>query len=221
MSYPRLHYLGYKYIPKKVSNAQCTGLAGRLELVFDLLVGDLHKSQLRNALDPSVETHNGLSGIGTVDECVTVVSKQLLVGENGWLVQAVELRHNQLVDLLVELVSGQALAGVGTVEEAQTVELGTWYRLGKQQGLGSLGPAQSQEQGGRGGTLGDKTQVGERRQHVGVVLVVHVDQVTQGDNGSRKTNDRTVEGTDQDLGVVVQQVSQVNVSTDKVLSQNS
>lgn len=145
------------------------------------------------------------------------MSKQLLVGKDRWLVQTVKLGDNQLVHLVVELVGGQALTSVGTVEETQLVELSTWNRLGEQQGLGRFGPAQSQEQGGRGGALSDQTQVGEGRQHVSVVLVVHVNQVTQGHNGSGKTDNWTVKSTHQHLGVVVQQVSQVDVSTDKVL----
>lgn len=184
--------------------------------MLDLLVGDLHKSLLRNALDPSVEANDGLSGVGAVDKLVTVVSEQRLVGKDRGFVQAFELGQDQLVHLLVELVGGQAFTGESAVEKTQPVELGTWDGLGKQQRLSRLGPAQSQEKRGGGGSFGDQPQVGEGSQHVGGVLIVHVHQVTQGNNGSRQANDRSVERTNQHLGVVMQQVGQVDVSAGEI-----
>lgn len=157
-----------------------------------------------------VQTGKDLLGVLRGHDVVLGLPDQLLDAQEALPVQVraealVDLAQHELAELGV-LIGRRLEDGV---DEAGGQQLGGGDAAAHEEGLVGLGIAQAQDQGAAGAALGDEAQRAKGREQEGVRGAV--DEVGVGDQGGGEANDGAVEADDEDLGVGVEGLGDIEV----------
>lgn len=171
------------------------------------------KLLLRRARNEPLQAIKHLLRILRIHNRSLGLSNQLLDAQQAI---AIQVLAQPLIDLMQHpgtKLRIAALAGENLIDKARGLELVRGDAAAHEQGLVGLGIAEAQDQGARGAAFGDEADGAEGGEQKGRGR--GVDEVGVGDEGGGEADDGAVEADDEDFGVRVKGLRDVEVEGDK------